>query len=91
MTQEDSWMRHFNEIMQHIQRNKRRPSKHRPEERKMHNWIKYNKKLLAKGLLSHAREWRFRRLLGKAEDFRRLNQYAYRPKAVEQELDFQDD
>ena len=77
MTQDEKWFEQFREIMNYMRRYKRRPSKHHKEDAKMHNWIKYNKKLLAKGELSYAREWRFKRLLALAAYYRRLNQYAY--------------
>jgi len=77
MRQEERWTLQYAEIMKFIEQNKRRPSKYKPEERPMLHWIKYNKKCLAKGLLTDERKELFEQLLAKAECFRRLNQYSY--------------
>ena len=43
----------------------------------MLNWVKYNKKRLARGLLSAQQTSLFNVLLAMADKLRRLNQYAY--------------
>ena len=75
MKQEDSWHQHYQRIMLFMKETHRRPSKHRIEEHRMVNWIKYNKKLIAKGLLSEERTKLFNELLDVAQKYRRINQY----------------
>jgi hypothetical protein len=76
-TQNDRWQYHYNEVMQFMKDKKRRPSKHHVEEHRMLNWVKYNKKRLARGLLSAQQTSLFNVLLAMADKLRRLNQYAY--------------
>ena len=75
MKQEESWQQHYRQIMQFMYDTHRRPSRHRVEEHRMLNWIKYNKKQATKGLLSEKREKLFSVLLDTAETYRRQNQY----------------
>ena len=77
MTQEEHWDTHYNHIMAFMKEEKRRPSKHRQEEHQMLNWIKYQKKQLAKGKMNPLRAERFIQLLETAEQYQRKNQYAY--------------
>lgn len=77
MKQEDKWAQHYDEIMAFMERYHKRPSKHRPEERKMLHWIKYNKKLISKNKLSEERIKKFDTLLAMGKEVQRLNQYAY--------------
>ena len=51
MKQEESWQKHYDEIMLFMEQNHRCPSRHRLEDHRMLNWIKYNKKQIVKGLL----------------------------------------
>ena len=51
MKQEESWQKHYDEIMLFLEQNHRCPSRHRLEDHRMLNWIKYNKKQIVKGLL----------------------------------------
>jgi hypothetical protein len=55
MTQEEHWDMHYNHIMAFMKEEKRRPSKHHLEEHQMLNWIKYQKKQLAKGKMNPLR------------------------------------
>lgn len=57
--------------------NRRRPSKYYPEERKLWNWFKHNKKVYNRGLLPDDRVPAFKTLLDTADMLRRRNQYAY--------------
>ena len=75
MKQEDSWQRHYDEIMQFMEQNHRYPSRHRLENHRMLNWIKYNKKQIAKGLFPTDRLERFNKLLDTAKQYHRQNQY----------------
>lgn len=76
MKQEESWQKHYDEIMLFIEQNHRCPSRHRLEDHRMLNWIKYNKKQIVKGLLPADRLERFNKLLETARKYHRLNQYA---------------
>ena len=75
MKQEESWQNHYNMVMQYMEQYHRCPSKHRIEDHRMLNWIKYNKKLIAKGEFPADRLERFNLLLETAKKYRRLNQY----------------
>ena len=70
MTQEERW-----QMMEFMETNHRRPSKHRLEEHDMLNWFKATKKRVAKGELSEERLKKFTKLLEVADKYRRLNQY----------------
>ena len=76
-SQEERWNQHYNEILQFMQDQKRRPSKHYIEDRHMVHWIKYNKKLLARHELAADRVEKFNQLMDIADSFLRVNQYAY--------------
>ena len=69
------WEENCRKIIGYMERCHRRPSKHRPEDHQMLNWMKYNKKRLARGEMSPARQELFRRLLAVAEKYRRVNQF----------------
>lgn len=77
MTQEDRWETQWEHIMEYMKQHKCRPSKHRIEDHKMLNWIKYNKKLQAKGKLPEHRLQQFNQLLEEADKYRKVNQFAY--------------
>lgn len=75
MKQDESWQMHYDVILQYMEKYHRCPSKHRLEDHRMLNWIKYNKKLIAKGEFPADRLERFNLLLEAAKKYRRLNQY----------------
>lgn len=76
MTQEERWLKQYEEVTQFVETNKRNPSKHDEEERgKYLNWIKHNRKLLNAGTLKAERIELFTQLLSKMEDNKRVNQY----------------
>ena len=76
MTQEERWLKQYEEVTQFVETNKRNPSKHDEEERgKYLNWIKHNRKLLNAGPLKAERIELFTQLLSKMEDNKRVNQY----------------
>jgi len=77
MTQDERWELHFEQVMQFMRTQRRCPSKHRLEEHRMLNWIKFNKKQLAKGKMPPSRLQHFQQLLQTADRYQRLNQYAY--------------
>lgn len=75
MTQDEAWQKHYDEIVKFVKTNKRCPSKHRPEDRRMVNWMKYNRKLINKDAFPAERLKRFNRLLTLCEKYRHINQY----------------
>lgn len=77
MTQDKAWETNYNTVMKFMLTYKRRPSKHRVEEHKMLNWIKYTKKRLAKNQLQPERVKQFEILQTVADRYRRVNQHMY--------------
>ena len=75
MTHDERWEQHFQQIVRFMDERGRRPSKHFPEERDMHNWIKYNKRRMAQGKLDDRRASLLQALLDTASGLRRVNQY----------------
>ena len=84
---EGRWLYICNQIVTFIKTRKRRPSKHHPEDRQMHNWIKHNKRLLARGEMPPERVRHFQELLDLAAKYRRVNQYVYAPDNDESQLE----
>lgn len=76
MTQDEKWMRKYNEVMTFIETNKRNPSRYDAEERGLYgNWLHHNRKLMNAGALKAERIEMFRKLLELTEQYRRKNQY----------------
>lgn len=75
MTQDERWTAHWQEIIDFMEANHRRPSKHREEERHMHNWWKQQKKLLNAGALSADRKERFGEMLSLGAQYHHVNQF----------------
>jgi hypothetical protein len=75
MTQEERWLKRYEEVVGFIETNKRNPSKHRIEEHDMLNWLKANRKTLNAGKMKLERLEMFRRLLSLMEEYKRKNQY----------------
>ena len=88
MKQDERWQKRYDEVMDYMLRFKRRPSKHRIEDHLMLNWIKYNKKMKARGKMPEERITLFNKLLEVADKYRKVNQNAYASKnsAKETEL-----
>ena len=75
MTQDERWQIQYDQMMEFMKTNHRRPSKHRLEEHDMLNWFKATKKKIAKGGYSEDRIEKFNKLLEVADKYRRKNQY----------------
>ena len=75
MTQDERWVKNYNEVMGFIKTNKRNPSKYVPEEKGMVNWQKQQRKLINAGALKEDRVALFEKLQELAEKYKRLNQY----------------
>ena len=75
MTQEERWMKRYNEVVSFIETNHRNPSKYVDSERGLRNWVKQQKKLMNAGALEGQRLMMFNELLGLGEKYKRVNQY----------------
>ena len=75
MTQDERWLKRYEEVMAFIESNHRNPSKYRIEEHDMLNWLKANRKALNAGKMKAERVEKFRKLLEMTELYRRKNQY----------------
>ena len=76
MTQDELWIKKYQEVVAFIETNKRNPSKHSEEERGRYlNWMKHNRKLHSAGLLKEDRVEAFKKLIVFSEKYRRKNQY----------------
>lgn len=75
MTQEERWLKQYEEVTQFVETNKRNPSKHRIEEHDHLNWLKANRKAINAGKMKLERVEKFRRLMEMMERYRRKNQY----------------
>ena len=75
MTQDELWMNKWQEAIDFLETNHRRPSKFVPEERDMRNWWKHNKKLMNSGEMKEERVELFKQLLALGEKYKHVNQY----------------
>ena len=75
MTQEEKWIKRYQEMERFIEENHRNPSKYRIEEHDMLNWLKANRKQLNAGKMKPERVEAFKRLMEMMEEYRRKNQY----------------
>lgn len=75
MTQDERWEANWQEIMNFMAVNKRRPSKYEGSERGMRNWWKHQQKLYNAGLLKGDRIEMYKQLLETGEKYRHVNQY----------------
>lgn len=76
MTQDEAWLKKYNDVITFIETNKRNPSKNNPEERGAYlNWIKHNRKMMNSGKMKEERVALFLRLLELMEEYKRKNQY----------------
>lgn len=75
MTQDELWLAKWQEAIDFLETNHRKPSKFIPEERNMRSWWKHNKKLMNAGEMKEDRLPLFKILLNIGEKYRRVNQY----------------
>ena len=68
-------MANWQEVMDFMMANKRRPSKFVDEERGLRNWWKHQQKLVNAGELKPERMEMFKKLLELGEKFKHVNQY----------------
>lgn len=75
MTQSELWLAKWQEVIDFLETNYRKPSKFNPEERNMRSWWKHNKKLMNAVELKAERVELFKQLLELGEKYKRVNQY----------------
>ena len=75
MTQDEKWLKRYQEVKTFIETNHRNPSKYVAEDRDMLNWLKANRKALNAGKMKPERVEKFRKLLELMEKYKRKNQY----------------
>lgn len=75
MTQDERWKAQWQEVMNFMETNKRRPSKFIDEERGLRNWWKHQQKLYNAGLLKEDRIEMYKQLIDAGEWYRHVNQY----------------
>ena len=76
MTQDESWRRKYEEVVEFVEKNKRNPSRYDAEERgKYCNWLRHNRKLLKAGDMKEERVEKFRELMEMMGRYRRVNPY----------------
>lgn len=76
MTQDEAWLRKYNEVVAFILREKRNPSRYDAEERGLYvNWLRHNRKLYNEGEMKPERVELFKALLDLCEKYKRKNQY----------------
>ena len=75
MTQEERWLKNYNEVRNFIEDNRRNLSKYDLEERRLFTWMKHNRKQMNAGVLKEDRIEQFKKLLKMCEQYRRKNQY----------------
>ena len=75
MTQDERWNVQWQEVMNFMETNKRRPSKYIDEECGLRNWWKHQQKLYNAGLLKEDRIEMYKKLIDTGERYRHVNQY----------------
>ena len=75
MTQEERWVKRYQEVMDFMEKNHRNPSRHRLEEHDMLNWLKSNRKKMNAGEMKEPGLWKFKELLVIAEGYKQNNQW----------------
>jgi hypothetical protein len=75
MTQDERWLKMYDEAMEFLENNHRNPSRHRLEEHLLLNWIKHNRKVMNRGGMKVDRVEKFEKLLGKVAALKRVNQW----------------
>jgi len=75
MTQDQRWQIRYDEVMNFMEREHRKPSKYYPEEKLMFHFMKRCRKLLNANELYEPRLTMFIELLRLSEQYRRKNQW----------------
>lgn len=69
MTQEERWLKRYQDVMDFMEKNHRNPSKYVDAERGLRNWVKQQKKLMNAGALERERLKMFNELLALGEKY----------------------
>ena len=75
MTQDELWLKKYQEVKAFIETNHRNLSRHRIEDHFLLNWLKQNRKLLNAGKMKEKRVSMFEKLLEMREKYKRVNHY----------------
>ncbi len=75
MTQNERWLKRYEEVVGFIETNKRNPSKYVAEEKLMVHFLKRGRKMLNAGELAEPRLSQFQELLKLSNKYKRINQY----------------
>lgn len=75
MTQDERWNKRYQEVMDFMEKNHRRPSKYYLAERNNWNWMRHQQKLIGKGEMKEERVVLFEKLLDLCGEYRRVNQW----------------
>lgn len=75
MNRLEQWDMQFKLIWDFVTENHRGPSRHRVEEHKMLNWMKYNRKKLNRNEFDPVRKEKMLALKAMIHSFNRVNQY----------------
>lgn len=69
MKQDGRWIVRYNEVMDFMVKNHRKPSNYYPEEKLKFHFIHHNKKLYNAGSMKHEREVMFEKLLALCDEY----------------------
>lgn len=72
MTQDERWLKRYDDVICFMLENHRKPSKYYPEEKLMFHFIHHNKKLYNAGDLKADRLEKFEKLLALCEEYKRV-------------------
>lgn len=75
MTQDEKWLKNYEEVVAFIKKNRRNPSKYVDEERGLVNWCKHQRKIINAGEMKAERVKMFEDLQALIEHYKRVNQY----------------
>jgi len=75
MTQDERWLKRYEEVKSFVEENKRRPSKYAPAERNQWNWLRHTQKLHNAGGLKPERAEMFEKLMELFERYKHVNQW----------------
>ena len=75
MTQDEAWKKNYDEVMSFITENGRNLSKYNLEERRLYTWLKHQRKVMNAGEMKEERVEKFKELLERMGEKRRVNQY----------------
>ena len=75
MTQEERWMKQYDDVMGFLAEYHRRPSKYYLEERNIWNWMRHQQKLMGKGEMKEERVEMYKELMVLMEENKHVNQY----------------